>query len=52
MKVMALVKSLPQILRGDAVVITIKEKRVVADCGKLGKKTVRQIATKLLENAQ
>ncbi len=43
-----LVKNLPEILKGNAIVITIKSKKVHADCGKLGKKTVQNVALSLL----
>lgn len=52
MNVATLVKSLPAILRGNAIVITINEKRVQADCGRLGKTTVQEIARKLLEKTK
>ena len=47
MKVAALFKSLPSILSGRAIVITIDGRKVTADTGKLGKKTVALIAQEL-----
>lgn len=48
MNALAIIKALPSIMRGQAIIITVSKRKVRADCGRLSDKTVRQIAEGLL----
>ena len=50
MRFITLMKNIPAIIDGRAIVITINKKKVNADCGKLSDSTVYHIAKGLLDS--